>query len=407
MLTRAPTLAQKDGLSQREKDRLFCLGRPVDQGLQLTGKAATDEQPKPHTQSRAAKRGVGPVKALEQPLRLLLGHSHARITDGDAKHVRGSAEPDGNRAAPGRILDGIVDQVCQHLLDPNGIRGHLARGGTARETRFYADVADRAGLRAPQCYYGAIDEASGRSVLLLEDLTALRPAARRQPRRMQPGGRDARSRQLARFHARWWEQPDLARFAWMPALFEDPVAAQDLYQASWRPFLAAWGHLVPERAQATGEWFALHGATVWEQIAAPPHTFMHGDFRLDNLLFDAADAQEPLAVVDWQAVRLGKGVGDLAYFATSSLQPNHRREWERQLVDSYHATLVEHGVRGYDLARCFADYRLARFWNLHTVVVVGPLFDFSHPRAEALLVAAIERLVALLDDHVQALPPTS
>ena len=149
-----------------------------------------------------------------------------------------------------------------------------------------------------------------------------------------------------------------------------------------------------------------HGETVWEQIAAPPRTLMHGDFRLDNLLFDVEGTPEPLAVVDWQGVRRGKGVADLAYFAMSSLQPYDRREWERQLVDSYHAALVEHGVRGYDLARCVGDYRLARLWNLHTLVVVGPLFDFSHPRAEALLVAAIERLVALLDDDIQALLPT-
>jgi hypothetical protein len=42
-------------------------------------------------------------------------------------------------------------------------------------------------------------------------------------------------------------------------------------------------------------------------------------------------------------------------------------------------------------------------WNLHTLVVVGPLFDFSHPRAEALLVSAIERLVAVLEDDLEAL----
>lgn len=46
----------------------------------------------------------------------------------------------------------------------------------------------------------------------------------------------------------------------MPVLFDDPAAAHDLYRARLAPFLAAWGHLVPERAKAVGEWFALHGA---------------------------------------------------------------------------------------------------------------------------------------------------
>jgi hypothetical protein len=91
-------------------------------------------------------------------------------------------------------------------------------------------------------------------------------------------------------------------------------------------------------------------------------------------------------------VKLGKGVADLAYFAMSTLQSHHRRAWERELVEVYHANRVDNGERGYDLARCVADYQLGRVWTLDMLVVVGPLFDFSQLRAEALLVVAIERL---------------
>lgn len=282
------------------------------------------------------------------------------------------------------------------------LRAHLISGGTARELRFYADVAERAALRTPRCFYGAMDEAGGGSVLLLEDLTALRPGDNLHGCSLEDA--TLAVRQLARFHAQWWER--LEGLDWMEVLFGDPAGASGLYRARWEPFLTAWGHLLSERARAIGERYASRGTGIWEQIAGPPHTIAHGDFRLDNLLFDSAAAPEPLAVVDWQGVRRGKGVTDLAYFTMSSLPPRHRRAWERGLVEDYHAALVEHGVRGYDLARCLADYQLARFRTLHTLVVVAPLFDFSHPRAHALLVAGLERLAALLDDDVRALLPT-
>jgi hypothetical protein len=104
-------------------------------------------------------------------------------------------------------------------------------------------------------------------------------------------------------------------------------------------------------------------------------------------------------VLDWQVAVRGRGVGDIAYFAGFCLPPHDRRAWEHTLVETYHAALVEHGVRGYDLARCFVDYRLATFQVLQRTVIAGALLDFSNPRGQALVLALLERCAALLDDH--------
>src|SRR5205085_3514 len=72
-----------------------------------------------------------------------------------------------------------------------------------REVRFYAELAGTAGLRTPRCYYGAVDEASGGSVLLFEDLTALRPGDNLYGCTLEDAVLAVR--QIARFHARWWE----------------------------------------------------------------------------------------------------------------------------------------------------------------------------------------------------------
>nr|WP_281363394.1 phosphotransferase family protein [Nocardioides perillae] len=50
--------------------------------------------------------------------------------------------------------------------------------------------------------------------------------------------------------------------------------------------------------------------------ASPDHTIVHGDYRLDNLLVDAAhEGAEVRAVVDWEMATLGDPLTDLALLA--------------------------------------------------------------------------------------------
>ena len=49
---------------------------------------------------------------------------------------------------------------------------------------------------------------------------------------------------------------------------------------------------------------------------------MHGDYRLDNLLFDPDRTH--VTVVDWQTLGAGLPARDLAYFTGTSLMPDVR-----------------------------------------------------------------------------------
>ena len=85
---------------------------------------------------------------------------------------------------------------------------------------------------------------------------------------------------------------------------------------------------------------------------------IHGDYRLDNLMFSTTEDDDVVAV-DWQTMIVGPPTRDVAYFLGTSLDVDDRRAAEEQLVASYHRALVARGVDGYDAERCFDDYRVA------------------------------------------------
>ena len=115
---------------------------------------------------------------------------------------------------------------------------------------------------------------------------------------------------------------------------------------------------------------------------------LHGDYRLDNLLFfpDAA----AVTVVDWQTLGVGLPARDLAYFAATSLKPELRASIEHDLVDEYHRALTGYGVTGYDRETCWHDYRLGIMQAL-LISALGFAFATSTERGDDMMLAMLAR----------------
>lgn len=94
----------------------------------------------------------------------------------------------------------------------------------------------------------------------------------------------------------------------------------------------------------------------WLQLLPGTFGLLHGDYRLDNMLFDTAGGR--LVVVDWQTTGIGLPARDLAYFLGSSLPEADRAGYERGLVADYHRALLSYGVPDYSEDTCWRDYRL-------------------------------------------------
>ena len=99
---------------------------------------------------------------------------------------------------------------------------------------------------------------------------------------------------------------------------------------------------------------------------------IHGDYRLDNLMFSTTEDDDVVAV-DWQTMIVGPPTRDVAYFLGTSLDVDDRRAAEEQLVASYHRALVARGVDGYDADRCFDDYRVGQLQG-PMITVIGCMY---------------------------------
>ena len=128
--------------------------------------------------------------------------------------------------------------------------------------------------------------------------------------------------------------------------------------------------------------------TPWLLLEPDRFSVLHGDFRLDNLLFDPGHTR--ISVVDWQTLAVGLPARDLAYFTASGLEPELRSEIEKDLVAAYHEELVAYGVGDYDLDTCWRDYRLGLL-QVPLITAMAVAFVESTERGDEVMVTMIRR----------------
>jgi hypothetical protein len=223
-----------------------------------------------------------------------------------------------------------------------------------RETSFYRHIAPAVRIRTPRVFVNEFDPATHDFVLLFEDLTP----ARGGDQLAGCGVEDAAvaMREIAGLHAPLWGRAavDEWTFLGLPtaetariAQLVAPVAG--LFQDRFDDVLE------PEAMDAVIRLVPLADELMFD--TPRQRTVMHGDFRLDNVLFDAKDGAWPLATLDWQTIGRGCGTQDASYFLGAGLHEPDRAAHESDLLRLYHEELLAHGVADYPWAQCWRDYR--------------------------------------------------
>jgi thiamine kinase-like enzyme len=131
-------------------------------------------------------------------------------------------------------------------------------------------------------------------------------------------------------------------------------------------------------------------SVVYPWLMAEPsrYSLMHGDYRLDNLLFDPDESR--VTVVDWQTLGVGLPARDLSYFTATSLSPELRAASEEELVDSYYEALIRYSVTDYDRDTCWRDYRLGML-QAPLITTLGCAFAASTERGNEMMAVMLRR----------------
>ena len=266
-----------------------------------------------------------------------------------------------------------------------------------REYDFYRVLAPYVPMRSPALWYGDFDANDHNFVLALEDLGHLDAAD-------QVGGATEEQAMVAiqaaaRLHGQYWgqvAQPPVS-IVHAPPTPEQYAVAQSVYQLSLPRAFDLLGNYFSATMRKLAESYGAHLAEHSARLARRPQTLIHGDFRLDNMFFDP-DELGDVAVVDWQVSGVGSGLYDVAYFLSSSVTTDVRRNIEHDAIEAYTDIVSRATQGGLTLDECWRSYREATLTCFRVPIIAGGQLDLSSERSRQLAAVFLQRTLTAIDD---------
>jgi hypothetical protein len=237
-----------------------------------------------------------------------------------------------------------------------------------REVAFYKNLAQYSPIRTPRLFHAELDIHDHSFVLLLEDMRSATFGD--QIAGLTPAQAEAGITAIGRLHGAWWGKVDAGD---MEALFdfanlEYGAAVQAGYQSFVSAALSNFADCYSDYTKKIAEGLAPVAARVIKELSSSERTFLHGDYRADNLLFGPHLGEDGIAAVDWQISGRGGALYDVAYLICNSLPTEYRQQAENALLRRYHETLLRMGVEGFSFDDCWEAYRFAVLCGLFVAI---------------------------------------
>jgi hypothetical protein len=233
-------------------------------------------------------------------------------------------------------------------------------------------------LNIPAVYFKALDAERAQMVILMEDLAArgvsfghgLRPYTPEQVKR--------RLTNLAAFHARTWDSPELkpgGRYHILPSngatMFDHYLDHAGYDQAEWDRYCAKPRGMACSVKFHDFDWLrrALrHAGRLADEL---PNCVVHGDTHLGNLYEEADGAP---GYFDSLA-RREPGIMEATYHVCNALDPMERRAHDRELIGHYRDELARHGVATPSLDEMMHQFAAFLVVNYVTFIVNEPTYQ--------------------------------
>ena len=265
-----------------------------------------------------------------------------------------------------------------------------------REVLYYRDVAPRSAAWTPTIYFAEIEDND--FVLLMEDLSDYRLGDQVEG----CGLEEARLGMvwLGKQHASFWGNVDDPSLEFLPYVY--PSYSSDALLKGgafgWDVMVEAFNDVLPSHIKGLKARYMAAAPGLFQWMATPPLTVVHGDFRMDNFFFGDREDQEPLIAVDWQGALRGRATQDLGYFMSGSVRIEERRAHERELIGLWHRQLVEGAVTDYSADDAWEDYRRGILYVWIIAVVIAGTLDRANERGHRWMAEMLKRSVAAIDD---------
>ncbi|CAN5555791.1 phosphotransferase [soil metagenome] len=268
--------------------------------------------------------------------------------------------------------------------------GELANLGE-NEAHFYRDLSSELS-GVPTSYGSAFDPLTGRFVIVLEDLPqdscefydTLRPLDADRAGQL--------VELLAHVHSTFWNrlpaQGGKGALGWLTATSDErslPITRPLLRLSARR---LAGNTMIPVE---DGRFVIENYPDIVRLLDAGPHTVLHGDSHPGNVFFRNGKA----GLLDWQVVKRGNPMRDVAYSLITGMTTDERRASQRDLLDIYRVALAVNGGPNLDRDELWDWYRQAAIQPFMASLTTAGLGGMQ---TEEIAFEGVGRAVAAFDD---------
>ena len=302
----------------------------------------------------------------------------------------------------------IDDDALPHTVvgkfpspDPTSRAAAEATRTYIREVGFYRDLQSKVAVKTPEVYYVAERLADNDFTLIMQDINPSTVGD-------QIAGCDVETARIvvaaaADLHGSTWGMgAELEKLSWIDPVTPEALAGRvALYRATLPGFLDRYQTKLSSPIVKNGQWLGENIEAVLTGHNLP-RCLLHGDFRLDNMLFGDGIAAPLVTVVDWQTGTSGYGPVDVAYFVGAGLLAADRHDHERELFDLYAQKLTAHGVVE-DPEELWHSYRLGSCSGYIMAVIASQIVGQTDRGDEMFVAMASRHSAQMLDLDVAAL----
>jgi hypothetical protein len=309
------------------------------------------------------------------------------------------------------VMNGTATKICvdlrlekgktsatKRVWIKTGFEAHSHRIGQesvyAGEVHYYSKLAGTFDTRSPKCHFAQSEVQTGRSLLVLDDLTEI-GASFSDPQVALSV--DAVRRALATaayIHAQSWMHPILNEDPWLAgggAWIHSNVLDWMYSDENWEKRSSGPRfELLPSAWRNRDLLYATHKKLAYDwRIAADPYCMCHGDMHIGQT-YSLPDGT--MNFLDWQCVTKNSWAYDFSNLMVTSLAVEDRRAHEADLLRHYLEELRSHGIDAPHFDKAWELYRAFAFRGFGWLMVLTVM------QSEANAVAISERVAAALVD---------